>query len=241
MDLPVAPLSPRLAALADAIEPGSRVADVGSDHGMLPLWLAASGRAAFCLATEKTEALLQQVARPPEGSPWADLLVYRAGDGLEALRPEDRIDTIVLAGMGGRTIVRLLDSPQLRSPTFVRLVLQPRTEFARTRLHLSERGFRPVAEKLTSERGRLHLTLAAERGDDADLYDGGTLSRDDLLTAGPLLARSGSPEHATFWRLERDRLAGMVARPRSGPSFARAVAGLARAERILGAISTPGG
>ncbi|HEX4825178.1 MAG TPA: SAM-dependent methyltransferase, partial [Candidatus Polarisedimenticolaceae bacterium] len=62
-------LSPRLAALAAAIAPGSRVADVGSDHGLLPLWLARTGRAAFCLVTEKTEALLERVERPPAQAP----------------------------------------------------------------------------------------------------------------------------------------------------------------------------
>lgn len=241
MDLPVPPLSPRLAAIADAIAPGSRVADVGSDHGLLPLWLAANGRAAYCLATEKSAELLLRVARPPAHAPWAKLLGYRAGDGLEALHPGDRIDTIVLAGLGGRTIVRLLDTPRFLSPSLVRLVLQPRSEFDRTRIFLSDRGWRPVAERLSFDRGRFHLTLAAERGDDGDLYGDTMLSREDLLTAGPLLARSRSPELSRFWRLERDRLASIVARARFGPSLARARSGLGRAERILAAISTPDG
>jgi len=241
MDLLVSPLTPRLAALADAIVPGSRVADVGSDHGLLPLWLAASGRAAYCLATEKSEGLLVRVARPPASAPWAALLDYRAGDGLAALQPGDRIDTIVLAGLGGRTIARILDATQWESPSLVRLVLQPRSEFALTRLWLSNSGWRPVAERLTQERSRFHLTLAAERGDDAELYADAALSREDLLAAGPLLTRSRSPEHVRFWRAERDRLSAIIDRPRSGPSFERAVAGLARADRILAAISPPGG
>ena len=233
-------LSPRLAALADAVPPGSRVADVGSDHGLLPLWLAASGRATYCLATEKTEALLPRVARPPEDVPWAGRLAYRAGDGLEAVRPEDRIDTIVVAGMGGRTLARLLDAPQLRDASLARLVLQPRSEFGLVRSRLSDRGFRPVAERLTFDRGRHHLTLTAERGDDGDLYGRAPLSREDLLAAGPILAYSGSGEHTRFWRSERDRLAAIVARAGTGAAFARAVKDLARAERILSAISKPG-
>ena len=109
MEPSLQPLPPRLAAIAEAIAPGSRVADVGSDHGKLALWLAAGGRAAYCLATEETETLLARVARPPAGAPWAGRVAYRAGDGLAAIRPGDRIDTIVLAGLGGRTVVRLLD------------------------------------------------------------------------------------------------------------------------------------
>ncbi len=158
------PLSPRLTALADAIAPGSRVADVGSDHGRLPLWLAASGRAAYCLAVEKTEELLAGVACPPDGVPWAKRLGYRAGDGLGAIRADDRIDTIVLAGLGGRTIVRLLEAPETASPDLRRLVVQPRSEPSSVRRWLGDHGWRLVTERLTEERGRFHLTLAAERG-----------------------------------------------------------------------------
>ena len=241
MDLVLPPLSPRLAALAEAIVPGSRVADVGSDHGKLPLWLAASGRAAYCLATEETAALLLRVARAPAEAPWAKRLDYRAGDGLAAVHPGDRIDTIVLAGLGGRTIARLLDAPQAESLTPRRLVLQPRSEPALTRLWLSKHRWRPVAERLTEQCGRFHLTLAAERGDDDDLYGHETLSREDLLAAGPLLVRSSSPEMGRLWRLERDRLTSILEGSGSGPSLARARSALALALRVLAAISTRGG
>ncbi len=235
------PLTPRLAALSDAIAPGSRVADVGSDHGLLPLWLAANGRVAYCLATEKTEERLAGVARPPSGVPWAERLGYRAGDGLSAIRPDDRIDAVVLAGLGGRTIVRLLGAQDAASPALRRLVLQPRSEPALTRLWLRNHGWRPVAERLTEQCGRFHLTLAAERGADTDLYDHQPLSREDLLTAGPLLVRSPSPEMGRSWQRERDRLTSIAAGSGSGPSFQRARFSLARALRVLAAISKPGG
>ena len=76
MDAGLPPLSPRLAAIADAIEPGSRVADVGTDHGKLPLWLAASGRAAYCLATERNAILV--VAYLPMAGDVEDAAVTQA-------------------------------------------------------------------------------------------------------------------------------------------------------------------
>ena len=240
MNLRVPPLSPRLAALASAIPPGSRVADVGSGHGLLPLWLAASGRVAHCLATEATEALLTRVARPPAHAPWALRLDYRAGDGLEALHLEDRIDTIVLAGLGGPTIVRILSAAGASGSLPSRLVLQPRSEVASVRGWLSENGWRLVEEGLTVHRGRFHQTLAALRGDDADLYSDGALSREDLLDAGPLLVRTPPPAVFRFWRLERSRYASILD-GRVGPRLERARLGLARAERLLAAISMRGG
>jgi tRNA (adenine22-N1)-methyltransferase len=240
MDPEAAPLSPRLAAVACAIAPGSRVADIGSDHGLLPLWLAASGRAAYGLAVEKTDALLACVGRPPAGAAWAERLGYRSGDGLRAIRRDDRIDTIVLAGLGGRTVVRLLGAPQAESPDLRRLVIQPRSEPFLVRRWLSEHGWRLVAERLTEQGGRFHLTLAAERGVDARLYDHETLSREDLLAAGPLLVRSRSPEMATAWRAERKRLTSILECSGSGPSIERARSGLALVFRVLAAISPPG-
>jgi tRNA (adenine22-N1)-methyltransferase len=238
MNSGVPPLSPRLAAVAGAIAPGSGVADLGTDHGKLPLWLAATGRAAFCLATEKDAAMLERVARAPEAAAWSSQLAYRAGDGLAAIRAEDRIDTVVLAGLGGRAIVRILSRGASVLPDSARLVLQPRSETALTRAWLSERGWRLVLERLDRERGRFHATLAAERGADADLYDHPALSREDLLAAGPILVRSGAPEVERFWRFERERLRSILRRGAAGASIARARAGLARSERVLEAIST---
>lgn len=241
MDPSVPPLSPRLQALAAEIAPGSRVADVGSDHGKLASWLAASGRAAYCLATEETDALLTRVARPPADAPWARRVAFRAGDGLAAIHREDRIDTIVLAGLGGRTIVRLLGGVGALRLLALRLVLQPRSEVASTRRWLSENGWCLVSERITVERDRFHLTVAAERGDDAGLYRDPVLRRDDLLAAGPLLVRRPTPEVATLWRRERDRFASILARAGSGASRERARLGLARAERLVEAISKRAG
>ena len=235
-----APLSPRLAAVAAMIPRGVRVADVGTDHGRLPLWLAANGRVVFCLATEKNPALLSRVARAPNTADWGHLLAYRAGDGLGAIRSEDRIHTLVLAGMGGRTIVRLLDRGTATVSALSRIVLQPRSESRLARSWLSTHGWRPVAEQVADDHGRPHLTLAAERGDDAELYAHGTLTREDLLAAGPILVRSGAPEVTRLWRAERDRLAAILGGLGSGRSSARVSSGLDRAVRVLAAISQRG-
>jgi tRNA (adenine22-N1)-methyltransferase len=241
MDHGVPPLSPRLQALAEAIAPGSRVADVGSDHGLLSLWLAASGRASYCLATEETEALLRRVRRPPADAPWAHRIAFRSGDGLAAVLPGDRIDTIVLAGLGGRTIVGVLGAAGAFGSLSSRLVLQPRSEHLAVRAWLSENGWRLISERVTLLRSRFHLTLAAERGPDSDLYRDAALSREDLLAAGPLLARRPTPDVLAYWRMERRRLASILAEADGGPSVARARAGLARAERVVAAISRRAG
>jgi tRNA (adenine22-N1)-methyltransferase len=227
-------LRPRLAAVASLCPQATRLADVGSDHGRLPLALLASGRASFALATERTGARAERIGRPPTGAAWEARFAVRAGDGLAPLRPEDALDTIVISGLGGRSIVRILSGGRLPllAPSF--LVLQPCSEAAGVRAWLSANGWRPGEERLDACRGRRHVTLRAEPGDDAHLYRDDRLSREDLLAAGPLLARSGGDEVVAAWRETRERLRRILASPRLGAGTAiRARTEMRRAERIL--------
>ena len=227
-------------AIALAIERGSRVADIGTDHGLLPLWLARTGRAAFCLATERTDTLLGRVTRPPADATWGGRLAYRAGDGLAALRREDAVDTIVISGLGARTTLRILTGTRAASLAPRRLILQPRTDRALVRRWLSVHGWNPVSERLTEERGRFHVTIGAERGRDALTYRHPTLDRSDLLVAGPRLVRSRQAGLSRYWRAQRNRLAGIARHGATGAGHARTQAELARAERVLAAISRRG-
>jgi tRNA (adenine22-N1)-methyltransferase len=172
---------------------------------------------------------------------WADRLAYRAGDGLAAVRPQDAVDTIVISGLGARAMVRILSGPPEAALAARRLVLQPRTDAALVRRWLSARGWRPVSERLTEDRGAPHVTIAAERGDDGALYRHPALDRSDLLVAGPLLVRSASPALDRLWRAQRARLAAIVRNGTTGAGRLRACAELARAERILAVISRRGG
>ena len=220
---------------------GARVADVGSDHGRLPLHLLARGIASFAIATEKTPTRAARIGPPTVGAPWSGALDRRSGDGLEPLAPADAIDVLIVAGVGGRTILRMLDVDALDAIAPKTLVLQPRTEIARVRAWLSRRGFRLVRETLTRESGRRHVTLAAERGGDADLYRDGRLSREDLLVAGPHLVRSGDPEVTAAWREERSRLVAIAAASgETGRGASPAARELARCERILAAAEAAG-
>ncbi len=140
---------------------GSRVADVGTGHGKLPLRLLASGRAAHCVATERNPRLLTEARRRAvDRLPGVEL---RAGDGLAALHSADRIDVVVLAGMGSRKMIRILDDERLLRLAVRRLVLQPQCEAPLLRRWLAGQGFCIVAERYPVERGRSYVVMAADR------------------------------------------------------------------------------
>lgn len=176
--------------MAALVPPGSRVADVGCDHG----WLAAelARRGSFVVATDR------KPRRVPEGVP------FRLGDGLSPLSSRDRIEVVVLAGLGARSIARILGASPLAVP---RLVLQPQTEAPLLRRWLVEHGRRIVDEDLVRDGGRTYVVVAAEEGDASDDLDFEGLEPGDVLAAGPVLLRRRAPGLVEHWRRHRDRLA----------------------------------
>ena len=93
-------LSERLAAVASLVPPGTRVADIGTGHGNLPQWLLAGSYATQCIATEKSRDCGSRLASLSL-TPGIDV---RFGDGLQVLRAEDRVDVLVVSGLGARSM-----------------------------------------------------------------------------------------------------------------------------------------
>ena len=144
MARPLFQLGPRLAACAELVRQGSPVADVGTDHAYLPIWLLRTGK------VPRAHAHLYGVQ---------DRLRLVLGDGLEGLTPEDAQD-IVVAGMGGQMILRIVEAEWLRSPE-KRLILQPMSAADRLRLGLCRRGFQVERELAVEDADRVYSAFSA--------------------------------------------------------------------------------
>ena len=225
----------RLRAVARLVPPGSRVADIGSDHGLLPRSLLFSGRAAFCIASDIDRTSLSGFLRP--GHPLATRLELRWGDGLSVLRPEDRVDVLILTGLGARAICRILSHDRRSRIGLRRLVLQPQAEPARLRRWLAQHGYAIVDETLAAERRRWYVTIAAEPTPDP-VPRHPRLSTDDLYESGPCLVRSADPEVAACWRQRLVRWERILHRARGGPGRERAQAERERARRVLAVLTS---
>ena len=148
-------LPPRLAAIAQWVPPGARLTDVGTDHGYLPLCLLAEGRAASAIATDIGRGPLDHARR--SAAAWGIPLDCRLCDGLGGVRPEET-DTIVIAGMGGETIIHILEqAPWARGGPA--LLLQPMSKEELLRAWLPENGVRILRERLVEDRGILYPIL----------------------------------------------------------------------------------
>lgn len=156
-------LSPRLQAVADFVSPSRCVADIGTDHALLPLYLVEQKIVARVIAVEK-EAGPATVARGTVAARGLDdRIEVRVGDGLSPLRPGEA-EIIVLAGLGGEKIAAILAYGIETARTARQLILQPMNRAAILRHWLAENGWRITAETLVAEKRRLYQIIAAAPG-----------------------------------------------------------------------------
>jgi len=153
---------------------------------------------AHCIATERTRESGPRLASAPG-------LDVRFGDGLRVLRPEDRVDVLIISGLGARSIIGILDDDRGPAAGAGRIVLQPQTEAGRLRRWLVGNGRTIVAERMARERGRFYTAIAATAGG-GPLPTHPTLSAEELLEAGPCLVASRNPLVRSYWRRHLERL-----------------------------------
>ncbi len=229
-------LRPRLAAVVEAIPQGSRVADIGSDHGRLPRLLIASGRAAWCLATERSSGPERRLRAAVDSSPEADRIDVRRGDGLEPLRAEDRLDGLVLSGMGGPTMLSILDRERLAELGIRWLVLQPQSGWGGLRRGLERLGWSVDGERLVRDRDRFYTVMRAQEGAETIPAPPGFSAR-EWFEIGPCWFRDRESAALEYWAERSARAEQRLRRVRgAGLTPARAECELAR--RALAALES---
>ena len=150
------PLSDRLLACAGFVRPGSRVADIGCDHGYLGIHLLTQGIAASMIEADINEGPLQSAMRNADKFGVRDQMTFYLSDGAKNI-PRD-FDTLVCAGMGGDTMIHILENASwLRSDRY-RLILQCQSKTPMLRSYLSEKGWQ-IARELVMRDGRFLYTV----------------------------------------------------------------------------------
>ena len=153
-------LSPRLRLAADLVPQGSRLADVGTDHAYLPIWLLKTGKIPRALACDINPGPLEAARRDGAKYEVGEELSFRLSDGLRAVLPQEAGD-VVLAGMGGELILRIVgETPWLRDGA-KRLVLQPMSSVLELRRGLAELGFQVLQEQAVVDGGKVYSAFSA--------------------------------------------------------------------------------
>ena len=163
-------MNKRLSAIAELVQNGKGLVDVGTDHGQLPAQLAASGYTGALYASDIREGPLMAARRTAEDASLSDRIRFLLCDGLSLCPPEE-IDTIVIAGMGGDMIVKILDEADWCMKEEYRLILQPMTKAEVLRYWLIYNEFAIEKETVVEDGGILYQIICARFGGKTDLSD----------------------------------------------------------------------
>ena len=153
------PISDRLLACAEFVNPGDRVADVGCDHGYLGIYLLERNIARSVIASDLREGPLQSARDNGKLYGTADRMEFILSDGLQSV-PHD-FDTLVCAGMGAETMISILEAAPWLQKRGYRLILQCQIKNYLLRQYLSEHGFAIREERVLRDGRFLYTVLEA--------------------------------------------------------------------------------
>lgn len=156
-------LSNRLLAVASMVTPGGRIADVGTDHGYIPIWLVEQGTAVSALAMDVREGPLLRAKEHIAAHKLENVIETRLSDGLQNLKPGEA-DTVIIAGMGGELMLRIIREGSHMWDRVSRWVLSPQSELSAFRHGLEELGFLILREEFLEEDGKYYTVMEVCRG-----------------------------------------------------------------------------
>jgi len=217
-------LSDRLQQLLEQIPQGSRLADIGSDHALLPVAAVESGKAVFAIEGEVNPGPFDAACKGVAEAGLGKVISVRRGDGLEVLEP-DEVNCITIAGMGGALIAAILDRGQSQGKLkeVTTLLLQPNVGEDILRRWLLNNKWVLVAERILEEDGKLYEVLTAvpenteagitnesvyrelTLGDSAKV-----LGQEALLQMGPWLLQAPNAVFFAKWQGEIQKLEGIL-------------------------------
>lgn len=229
------PLGARLRLAADFVRAGVPVADVGTDHAYLPVWLVGGGKCPRAVASDVREGPLRRAAETVARYGLGERVRLTLADGIpETDCPADAAQDIVVAGMGGDLIARILQAGAAARAPCTRLVLQPMTAQAALRAWLCRSGFAILREDAVSEAGKHYLVIGAR-------YGAAPFDPDDWFCTAGLLPETGGAGAADYLRWQAARLhrraAGLSRAAARGKEAARFAALAGRLETAAAACA----
>ena len=187
-------MNKRLNALAEMVDKGSRVADIGTDHAYLPIELMNENKVSYAIASDIAAGPLQNAKDDIVAAGFEDKIETRLGAGLSTITKTDKIDTVVIAGMGGKLMVQILDDALNNGFKFKNLVLEPNIGEPGVRKWLIEHQYRILTEDLIAEAGHTYELIKARLGEERE-----SLTEKELYF-GPFILKEKNPVFYQKWQ-----------------------------------------
>ena len=202
-------LNERLLTAVQFVREGSRLADVGTDHGYLPISLILEGRIPFAIAADINRGPLDKADENIHKYALDGKIKTVLCDGLRSI-DKDEVDDVAIFGMGGELIVKILDEAPWLKDAAKRLILQPMTHPEKLRKYLADNGYRIIGEALSFDKGKIYQTICAE-------YDGIIRKFDDItLLYGEYILKNGGELLSEQMEIDSKKLSRKIEGKRAG-------------------------
>ncbi len=167
-------INDRLLTAVPLVRKGKRLADIGTDHGYLPIYLIDNGIINSAIAADINRGPLDKAEENIEKYNMTASIKTVLCDGLSGIS-SDEVDDVAIFGMGGELIIKIIDEAPWLKNTDKRIILQPMTHPEKLREYLANNGFRIIGETLSFDRDKTYQTIAAEYDGIIRHYDNFTL------------------------------------------------------------------
>ena len=225
-------ISNRLMTAAALVTQGYTLADVGTDHGYIPIYLLQQKKIPAAIAMDINEGPLE---RAKEHIALYGLQAYiqtRLSDGVAALKPGE-VEAVLIAGMGGGLVMHILKDGEKVCQSAKELILQPQSEIERVREFLREKGYTILAEDMVYEDGKFYPMMKVQyQGENENAQKASeVLKLSDLY--GGLLLQNRHPVLKTFLEKEKLIYTGIKENLAKQPASEKIRTRLAEVEDIL--------
>ena len=223
-------LDGRLACAASFVRKDSVVCDVGTDHAYLPVNLIQRGIAVRAVACDINEGPLERARWSAAKFGVTEKIRFVLADGLDGVQPEkDGVSDIIICGMGGELIARIVDASEYTRKPEVRLILQPMTCAPELRQYLWDNGFHMLEERLCEAAGKIYTCMHVSYDGEKRTYTPAELilGKYHIENRGPLFEKYAN----TAVRRLKTQIDGMK---KGGLDTAKEEADLASVENAMG-------
>ncbi len=163
-------LSLRMKEIIGLVSSGNRVCDVGTDHGFVPIALVRDGICPSAIAVDVNQGPLDIATLNVAEVNLSDKIELRLGDGLSVVEP-DEVDTVIIAGMGGDLIAKILTNANEGFRGSKELILSPHSESEKVRHALHDLGYEIDTEKVIIDGDKPYLIIRANPGEEKYEYE----------------------------------------------------------------------
>lgn len=221
-------LSKRLLSVAQMVPKSHVVADIGCDHAHVAIYLIEKDIAEKVIACDVNKGPLLQADANIRAFGYEEKIELRLSDGFEKIETFEA-DSVVIAGMGGQLMMRILNDSRNKTAKDTSFILQPQSDLPIFRGYLRDNDFTILEENMVSEDGKYYPMMLAKRGIGLGLYDDNYDVPEEGLKYGELLLKHKNQCLLSFLEKEKKQLETVLKELRSN---ARSISAMERIETV---------